>query len=99
VTLTLAAVYLAGYVTLSAEPGGVVAHVLTVLPLSAPVVLPARSALDAVPVWEHVLATILTLASIFALIRFAGRVYAHGLLHSGPRLRAWAAWRLLRQQE
>jgi hypothetical protein len=50
-----------------------------------------------VPLWEHVLAVALVLGSIYALVRFAGRVYAHGLLHSGPRLGARAAWRLARQ--
>jgi hypothetical protein len=50
-----------------------------------------------VPLWEHLLAVALVLGSIYALVRFAGRVYAHGLLHSGPRLGARAAWRLARQ--
>ena len=48
--------------------------------------LPARSALVGVPLWQHALAVVLVVASIYALVRFAGRVYAQGLLHSGPRL-------------
>ena len=48
------------------------------------------------PLWEHVLAVVLVLASIYALVRFAGRVYGHGLLRSGPRLGLRAAWRLNR---
>ena len=36
----------------------------------------------------------LVLATIYALVRFAGRVYAQGLLRSGPRLGVRAAWRL-----
>ncbi|HEX7525636.1 MAG TPA: hypothetical protein VF327_04975, partial [Gaiellaceae bacterium] len=63
----------------------------------APLVLPARSALVGVPLWEHALAILLVLGSIYALVRLAGRVYAHGLLHTGPRLRARTAWRLTRQ--
>jgi hypothetical protein len=43
------------------------------------------------------LAVVLVLASICALVRFAGRVYGHGLLHSGPRLDPRTAWRLTRQ--
>ena len=93
VTYTLLAAYFAGYVALSADPNGTLAHVLTVFPLTAPLVLPARSALVGVPVWEQVLAVVLVLGSIYALVRMAGRVYAHGLLHSGPRLRARTAWR------
>ena len=76
---------------------GLAANVLTIFPLSAPLVLPARSALVGVPLWEHALAVVLVLASIYALVRFAGRVYGHGLLHSGPRLDPRTAWRLTRQ--
>jgi ABC-2 type transport system permease protein len=94
VTYTLLAAYFAGYVAVSADPGGTLANVLTVFPLTAPLVLPARSALVGVPLWEHALALVLVLASIYALVRFAGRVYAHGLLHGGPGLGIRAAWRL-----
>ena len=86
VTYTLLAAYFAGYIALNADMNGLVANVLTVFPLTAPLVLPARSALVGVPLWEHALAVVLVLASIYALVRFAGRVYGHGLLHSGPRL-------------
>ena len=97
VTYTLLAAYFAGYVALSSEHGRPLANVLTVFPLTAPLVLPARSALVGVPLWEHALAVVLMLASIYALVRFAGRVYGHGLLHTGPRLGARAAWRLTHQ--
>lgn len=94
VTYTLLAAYFAGYVAVAANSSGVLANTLTVFPLTAPLVLPARSALVGVPIWEHVLALLLVLASIYVLVRFAGRVYAHGLLHAGPRLGAREAWRL-----
>ena len=70
------------------------AHVLTILPLTSPFVLPARSALVGVPLWEHAAAILLILASIYALLRFAGRIYAHGLLHSGPRIGVRTAWHI-----
>ena len=72
---------------------------LTVFPLTAPLVLPARSALVGVPPWEHALALVLVLVSIYALVRFAGRAYAHGLLHGGSGLGVRAAWRLSRHAE
>jgi ABC-2 type transport system permease protein len=97
VTYTLLAAYFAGYLAVAANSSGLVANVLTVFPLTAPLVLPARSALVGVPLWEHALALVLVLASIYALVRFAGRVYAHGLLHAGPRLSPRAAWRLTHQ--
>lgn len=97
VTYTLVAAYFVGYVVVSGDPGGTLAHVLSVFPVTAPLVLPARSALVDVPLWEHGLALVLVLAAIVALVRFAGRVYAHGLLLSGPGLGARAAWRLTRR--
>lgn len=93
VTYTLLAAYFVGYIALSADANGTLAHVLTVFPLTAPLVLPARNALVGVAVWEQVLAVVLILGAIYALIRLAGRVYARGLLHAGPRLKARAAWR------
>lgn len=93
VTYTLLAAYFVGYIALSADANGTLAHVLTVFPLTAPLVLPARNALVGVPLWEQLLAVALTLASIYALNRLAGRVYARGLLHAGPRLKARTAWR------
>jgi ABC-2 type transport system permease protein len=98
VTYTLLSVYFAGYVALSADPEGLLANILTIFPLSAPLVLPARSVLVGVPLWEHALAFVLVLGSIYALVRFAGRVYAHGVLHGGTGLGARAAWRLARQR-
>ena len=94
VTYTLLAAYFAGYVALATNMDGLLANVLTVFPLTAPLVLPARSALAGVPLWEHALAVMLTLGAIYALVRFAGRVYAHGLLRSGVRLGVREAWRL-----
>ena len=94
VAYTLLAVYFAGYVALAGDPDGLLANLLTVFPLSAPLVLPARSALVGVPLWEHALAVALVLVTTYALVRFAGKVYAHGLLRSGPRLGVRAAWRL-----
>jgi ABC-2 type transport system permease protein len=93
VTYTLLATYFVGYAALATNPEGVLAHTLTIFPLTAPLVLPARSALVGVPLWEHALAVVLVLGSIYALVRFAGRV-GQGLLHSGSGLGARAAWRL-----
>jgi ABC-2 type transport system permease protein len=94
VTYTLLAAYFLGYAALADNTSGALAHLLTIFPLTAPLVLPARSALVGVPIWEHALAVVLVLASIYAIVRFAGRVYGHGLLRSGPRLGIRAAWRL-----
>jgi ABC-2 type transport system permease protein len=97
VTYALLAAFFAGYAALTADPESTVSHLLTVLPPTAPLVLPARSALVGVPLWEHALALVLVVASIYALVRVAGRLYAQGLLHTGSRLRFRTAWRLTQQ--
>jgi ABC-2 type transport system permease protein len=97
ITYTILAAYFVGYIALSTNMDGLLANILTVFPLTAPLVLPARSTLVGVPLWEHVLAVALILASIYTLVRFAGRIYGRGLLHSGPRLGIRAAWRLTHQ--
>jgi hypothetical protein len=57
---------------------------------------PLAIVLVGVPLWKHALAVALVLGSIYLLVRAAGRVYAHGLLRSGPSLGVQAAWRLSR---
>ena len=97
VTYALLTVYFASYIVLAADAGGTLASLLTVFPLTAPLVLPARSALVGVPLWQHGLAILLVLGAIVVLVRFAGRVYALGLLHGGSGLGLRAAWRIARE--
>ena len=97
VTYTILAAYFVGYIALSTNMNGLLANILTVFPLTAPLVLPARSALVGVPLWEHVLAVALILTTIYTLVRLAGRIYGRGLLHSGPRIGVRTAWRLTHQ--
>ena len=97
VTYALLTVYFASYIVLAADPEGPLASLLTVFPLTAPLVLPARSALVGVPLWQHGLAILLVVAAIVALVRFAGRVYALGLLHGGSGLGLRSAWRIARE--
>jgi ABC-2 type transport system permease protein len=97
VTYTLLAAFFLGYVALASDLNGLLANLLTIFPLTAPLVLPARSILIGVPLWEHMLAVVLVLATIYALVRLAGRIYAQGLLRGGPRIDLRTAWRLSRQ--
>jgi ABC-2 type transport system permease protein len=97
VTYTLLAAFFLGYVALASDMNGLLANLLTIFPLTAPLVLPARSILIGVPLWEHALAVVLVLATIYSLVRLAGRIYAQGLLRSGPRMGIRAALRLARQ--
>jgi len=95
IMLILSAAYFASYITIAADADSTAASVLTVFPLTAPLVLPARQALVGVPLWQHALAIALVLAAIDTLIHLAGRIYTRGLLARNPRFTLASAWRLI----
>lgn len=75
------------------DPDGPVAVVSTFIPLTAPFVVPVRTALGAIPVWQYLAALVICLASIGVLTMVAGRIYAGGLLRYGGRVGVREAWR------
>ena len=75
------------------DPGGVLASILTFVPVTAPFVVPIRVAFQEIPWWEYLGSVVVALAAIVGLVRFAGRVYAGGLLHFGARLGLRQAYR------
>lgn len=75
------------------DPDGPVAVIFTFIPLTAPFVVPVRTALEAIPAWQYVAALVICVASIVALTFIAGRIYAGGLLRYGGRVGVREAWR------
>lgn len=75
------------------DPEGVAATLLTFLPVTAPFVVPIRVAFEAIPLWEYAASVAVASVAIVGLVRFAGRVYAGGLLHFGARLKLRQAYR------
>lgn len=75
------------------DPEGVAAVVGTFIPLTAPFVVPVRSALAAIPVWQYVASVLLTLATIVSMVFVGGRIYAGALLRYGGRVGLREAWR------
>ena len=84
------------FVVLS-EPQGAIARGLTVFPLTSPVTMMARYAVDpaGTPMWE-ILATMAWLALwTFLALRFSARIYRVGLLLYGKRPTPREIWRWL----
>jgi ABC-2 type transport system permease protein len=75
------------------DPDGTVAVISTFFPLTAPFVVPVRTALQAIPVWQYVLAVVICIASLAALTVLAGRIYSGGILRFGSRVGWREAWR------
>lgn len=74
------------------DPDGVVATIFTFVPVTAPFVVPVRTALQSIPAWQYALALAICVASIGVLTVLAGRIYAGGLLRYGGRVGLREAW-------
>ena len=77
----------------ASNPDSGLAHVLTFIPTSSPLVVPTRIIAGSVPLWEVVVSVALLLAAIAGLIVIAGRVYSNAVLQTGSKVRLRAALR------
>lgn len=82
--------FLALFATFS--PDHIFVRVGSLIPGVAPMVMPVRAAAGDVPLWEQIVAALLTLVGTFFVLRFAARVYRGGILQSG-RTKLREAWR------
>jgi ABC-2 type transport system permease protein len=87
VSTTLLVAYLLGVLVVTSEPGSVWSVVLSLFPLTAPLAMPVRWASGEVPVWELVLAMVLTAATAVLCVRIASSIYGRALLVTGHRVR------------
>lgn len=75
------------------DPGGVLGVILSFVPFTAPFVVPIRVAFQEIALWEYLAAMGVSIATIAAMVRLAGRVYAGGLLQFGKRISLRQAYR------
>jgi ABC-2 type transport system permease protein len=62
-------------------------RVLTFIPFTAPVTMPALFAIGAATWWEVLLSALITVVTIVAMVRLAGKVYERAILRTGTRLK------------
>jgi ABC-2 type transport system permease protein len=93
VTMTVTLSYLVSILLVTQEPDGLVANLLTFFPPSAPMVVPLRAALDAIPTWQVIVSILLMLVAIWVLFVVGGRVYAGAALQTAGRVKLRDAWR------
>ena len=94
VTGVMTASFFIAYGSLQAAPGSVATQLATVFPTTAPFMIPGRSAIEGVPIWQHGLAFATTIAALYLLVRLGGRLYTAALLHTSPLAGLVEAWRL-----
>ena len=66
--------------------------IVSVLPPTAPIIMPLRAALVNVPAWQAAAAVILMLAATYGLFRAGARLYQNAVLHTGARLHLRESW-------
>ncbi|MTD45276.1 ABC transporter permease subunit [Conexibacter sp. W3-3-2] len=93
--LVLMAAFFASFAAQS-DPEGGVARIASLLPPSAPLVMPSRIVQDAAATWEIALSVGLMLAAIAVVVPLAGRIYAGGALRTGKRASLRETWRAAR---
>ena len=91
VIVLLVAIYIAA-VTAMSNPGAGWVTLLSLLPPSAPIVMPLRTSLVNVPAWQVIVAVVFTLVAIYGLFRIGARLYRNAILHTGARLHLHEAW-------
>jgi ABC-2 type transport system permease protein len=79
------------------DPSGAAARIASFIPPVAPMVVPLRTALGAIEPWEVALSVLITVATIWLLFVFGGRVYSGAVLRTGGRIGLRDAWRASRQ--
>jgi ABC-2 type transport system permease protein len=87
----LVAIYVLAIVAI-ANPSAGWATILSLLPPSAPIIMPLRGSLVYVPAWQTMIAAALMLGAIYVLLRASARLYRNAVLHTGARLHLREAW-------
>lgn len=81
-SLLIIAAFLVGITSLE-SPDSTLALVASLLPPTAPLVMPSRIVLGQTPVWQPILSALLSVAATAALVPFAVRMYSRAVLRSG----------------
>ena len=95
VTLCIIAGFMAMFSLLN-EPSGSLARTLSLIPLTAPFVVPVRYSLAPFPITELLLSMALTFAGMLGVVWVAGRIYRVGILMYGKRPKVSELWRWIR---
>ena len=90
----LAPLILSAFISLA--PNGVFARILTFIPFTAPATMMIRLGVTDVALWEIALSLGMTVASGFALLWLAARVFRAGILTYGQRMSLRGLWLALR---
>jgi ABC-2 type transport system permease protein len=86
VQLPLILAYALSYTVIYANSANTFYHVLGFLPPTAPIAMTVLYASGDVPVWQVVVAAVLTAVGTVWMARIAVRIYSNSILRTGPRI-------------
>ena len=84
--LPLLLAYFTSFSALTGDRASGLVRVLSFLPPTAPISMPVRLAVEAVPPWQVALSIGLLVAGTAVMLRTAAAVYVRAILHTGQRL-------------
>ncbi len=96
VTIVMVIGYMLGVTVVMGDPTSTLSALISMFPLSAPLAMPIRWASGEVPVYQLVLAMVLTAGTAVLLVGVASSIYRRALLITGRRVKLRE---LLRRQE
>ena len=96
VTIVMVIGYMLGVTVVMGDPTSTWSALISMFPLSAPLAMPIRWASGEVPVYQLVLAMVLTAGTAVLLVGVASSIYRRALLITGRRVKLRE---LLRRQE
>ena len=82
----LIAAWVIGISVVPSDPGNSLVTWLSMLPPTAPVLMPMRVAMGVAPMWQILLSLALAVVFAYLLLRFAARIYRNSVLRSGSRV-------------
>lgn len=85
-TMLLMVSYFVAFVA-TADPGGTLTRVLSMVPPFSAMIMPVRSAGVEVPLWESALALGLMVLAVAGMLWLGGRVYRRAVLRTGARVK------------
>ena len=93
------AAFFVGQTAVAGSADTLVLRVMTLIPLTSPMILPVRVARSAITPWEIAASLALLGLGAWLLMLLAARIYELALLHRGSRIGWGQAWRLARGGE
>ena len=78
------------------SPDAFVSKFASMFPLWSPMVMPVRSAVGDVAMWEIGASVLLLILATYGLARFGGRIYTGAILKIGTKVKLGEAWRAAR---